>query len=149
MSRPEKSENGTSAARIMKLRGEPKAQLLISQGHALQVVADQAGVSERTLRRRLKDSEYQARVGQLRTDYLSEAVSKLAHSGTKAVDTLVELAESAQSENVRLGAAKAILEYAVSLGENLEVRQRISALEEVLYTHSGGLRIRREMSVDG
>jgi transposase len=138
-----------SQARIRKLRGEPKAQLLLSQGHSLKEVSEEAGVSERTLRRRLRDPEYEAEVGRLRADYLSEAVSKLARSSTIAVETLVELAVHAESENVRLGASKAILEFGVSLSENLEVRQRISALEEVLYTQAGDLRIRREVSVDG
>ena len=143
------SQSVRAEARFQKLRGEPKALLLISQGLTLNDVAGQVGVSDRTLRRRLRDPQYQARIGQLRADYMAEAVSKLAHASTTAVDTLIELATSANSETARLGAAKAILEYAVSVGENLEVRQRISALEEVLYSHSGDVKVRRQVTIDG
>ena len=143
------SETVPSIARIGKLRGEPKALLLISQGLPLGDVANQVGVSERTLRRRLSDPEYQAKIGKLRAEYLAEAVGMLTQSSTTAVTTLVELATTAKSETARLGAAKAILEYAVSIGENLEVRQRISALEEVFYRQSGDVHVRRQVTIDG
>jgi hypothetical protein len=56
------------------------------------------------------------------------AVGKLANASTRAVRTLTNLL-TAESESVRLGAARSILELGAKLRESAELEQRISELE--------------------
>ena len=63
-------------------------------------------------------------------------------------DPLIDLLD-ANSEHVRLGSAKAIVEYGLSLQEAVEVQRRIESLEE-LYVQQRTVRFNawREESVD-
>jgi len=55
----------------------------------------------------------------------------MAHAMSEAALTLRHLL-TAESESVRLGATRAILEHAIRLRETVELEQRILSLEEKL-----------------
>ena len=69
-----------------------------------------AGVSERTVRRRMTDPQFRSQVEAARTDLVSRAVGLAADSVVEAVETLRTLMVSAEGESVRLGAARALLQ---------------------------------------
>lgn len=75
--------------------------------------ARRAGVSERTVRRRLEDITFTELVETARGELLDRTVGKVADAATRGVETLEGLLD-ADSERVRLGAARALVELAMS-----------------------------------
>jgi hypothetical protein len=88
-----------------------------------------AGVGERTVYRRLDDPQFRRRIEQARAELVSQTVGRLTDASTAAVTTLRALLD-AESENVRLGASRAILELGRKLRESEELERRLAVLEE-------------------
>ena len=132
---------------IGELKGEPTAALAISSGSTIVEAAERAGISERTVRRRLDNPDYKVEISRLRGKLLDAAVGKLVAATTEAAATMQALLE-ADSEHVRLGAAKGILEFGLSLQEALETQTRITTLEE-LYVERRQQRIMTQESAAG
>ena len=103
----------------------------LAGGATVQEAARTAGVSESTAYRRLKEPAFCQRVAEARSEMIARAVGVLARGSTAAATTLALLLK-AESETVRLGAARSILELAVKLRETEELERRIGALEERL-----------------
>jgi hypothetical protein len=101
----------------------------LAGGATIESAAARAGVSERTARRRLDEPEFRKQVDEARREMLTRAVGKLADAGTEAAETLRKLLQ-AESESVRLGACRAILELGTRLREAEELERRLVALEE-------------------
>lgn len=116
----------------MAVRGRQSADsalvATLAAGSTVQEAAKQAGVSQRTAYRRLSDPRFRRRVAEARADMLACAVGALAEASTEAAATLRRLLE-ADSETVRLGACRAILELGVRLRESEQLEQRIATLE--------------------
>jgi HEAT repeat protein len=93
------------------------------------VAAETAGVSERTATRRWADPEFRRRVSVLRGELVGQALGRLADAMTSAANVLRQLL-AAESENVRLGAARSLLELGVKLRESVELEERLQSLEE-------------------
>jgi hypothetical protein len=71
----------------------------------------------------------EARTAGQRSEMTSRALGRLIDNMTSAADTLGFLSRRANSEQVRLGAARALLELGVKMRETVELEQRIAALE--------------------
>jgi hypothetical protein len=84
--------------------------LALAAGAGASQAAQQAGVSERTVRRRLEENAFRQRIAAMRSELVSRAVGRLSALGALSVDTLEGLLSS-QNENVRLGAARAALDF--------------------------------------
>src|SRR5262245_53289570 len=97
-----------------------------------------AGVSRRTVFRRLADPAFRAQVTEMRAEMARREAAMLTAAGMAAVKTLTILQESALSESVRLGAARATIELGCKLRENVEWDERLTALEGRLETLLGG-----------
>ncbi len=95
-------------------------------------VARQAGVSDRTLRRWLKQDAFRRQVEDARAELISSTVGRLADATTDAVATLQELLGTGNPPATRLGAARAILEMASRYRESEELEKRLAALEEAV-----------------
>ena len=93
--------------------------------------AIEAGVSERTVCRRLEDSGFRLELSKAWAQLVSQAIGMTSKNAASAVDTLVELL-SAESETVRLGAARAILEVGTRLRESAELEERLGHPESQL-----------------
>ena len=100
-------------------------------GATVEAAAKTANVSETTVYRRLRESEFRQRVAEARDEMVSRAVARLSATSTLAADTLRELLK-ARSETVRLGAARTVLELGMKLRETEDLAARIAALEETL-----------------
>lgn len=72
-----------------------------------------AGVSSRTVRRRMEEAEFRNEVIAARRERVDRIRAKLAASGETGVAVLAQLAESASSETVKLGAARALVQMAL------------------------------------
>lgn len=119
------------AGGYMTRRGDKALVPALARGETIARSAKAAGISERTVYRRLMDPEFKRRVQESRTRLLEQATGKLVGAAEGAIDTLVALLDS-RSDSVRLGAARAILVHLLRLKELSEFEGRLDALEEVL-----------------
>jgi AcrR family transcriptional regulator len=111
--------------------GADEALLLaLACGATKENAARKAGVSERTVYRRLKDRDFRQRLQALRTDMVQRAANVLTASSMEAVKTLLSLQDASVPNSVRLGAARAILEQGTRLRELADLEERLAALEQ-------------------
>ena len=78
--------------------------------------AASADIAERTAHRRLRDpkeqcDQWQAAIAAKRSEIVNEAAGRLTAHLTAAADALKELMANGESHNVRLGAARALLDF--------------------------------------
>jgi hypothetical protein len=109
-------------------KGDDALLLALASGKTLREAARAAGIGERTATRRLADPEFRRRITELRTEMVSRALGTMADGMSEAAQTLRSLLK-AQSESVRLGACRALLELGVNLREVVELEERFAALE--------------------
>ena len=100
----------------------------LAAGRTLQEAAETAGVSARTVSRRFTDPAFKARIQAICGETIGRALGRMADGMTIAADVLRELLK-AEAENVRLGAARALLDLGLKLREHTETEERIVALE--------------------
>jgi len=112
-----------------RAKGETLLIARLAAGATFTEAAKAAGVDERTVRRRWAEPEFRREVSAVRGELISSAVGRLSRHATKAVDVLAELMESAESETVRLSAARAVLTQVQELRSHTELEDRIAALE--------------------
>jgi hypothetical protein len=93
--------------------------------------AKAAGVSERTVARRLEGDDFRRDVAAARARLAAVVVTRAETLAGRAMDTLSDLLGDSNA-NVRLGAARAILTLAAEHGERAELAERLAALEAVL-----------------
>jgi hypothetical protein len=129
---PTMAENG-------RWKGDTALVLALAAGRTARAAARDAGLGERTVTRRLADSDFRRRVFELRAEMVRRALGKLAEGMAEAADTLRRLLR-AESESVRLGAARSILELGDRLWEGVEVAERLRAVEERLAADGEGTR---------
>jgi hypothetical protein len=111
----------------------------LAAGASAAAAAEKAGVSERTVRRRLEDPAFRARVDEARADLVRLAVGRLADVGALAGDTLAELVKAGPPA-VRLGAARSILEFMLRGAEVDTLARQVSDLKRQVEDLSRGNR---------
>jgi len=109
-------------------KGDAALIVALAGGATVRDAARRAHVGERTVYRRLDEPDFRRQVQDARADMVAQAVGKLADAATKAVETLSALLDG-ESESVRLGAARAILEIGTKLRDATEFETRLAALE--------------------
>jgi hypothetical protein len=109
--------------------------LALASGQTLRDAAPAAGVSERTAGRRWVDPAFRRRVSELRGEMVQRSLGRMADGMSEAADVLRKLL-AAESETVRLGAARSMLELGVKLRESVtfaeemaELRAAVEAIE--------------------
>jgi hypothetical protein len=102
--------------------------LAFAGGASASEAALRAGVSERTAYRRLLDPQFQQLIAQARDKLIDDALGQLADASVTAVQTLRALC-TAESETVRLGAARSLLELTMRLREHVDFGARVASLE--------------------
>jgi hypothetical protein len=117
-------------------KGETALLLALAAGETVRDAAKAANIGERTATRRVADPAFRLRLAEVRGDLFRQAQDRLAGAMTAAADTLRNLL-SARSENVRLGAARTIIELGVKVRDALEMEERMSAVESRLASTGG------------
>jgi 3-hydroxyisobutyrate dehydrogenase-like beta-hydroxyacid dehydrogenase len=117
--------------------GDDELVLTLACGASVDSAAQKAGLSRRTVYRRLEDSAFRARVAETRAEMVRRTAAVLTAVGLTAVKTLTTLQESAVSESVRLGAARATIELGCKMRETVEWGDRLAAIEKCLETILG------------
>lgn len=103
----------------------------LAAGATRSEAAAAAGVSERTLYRRMGDPEFRALVSECRARITADVLSGAAGLAGRAVARLGVLLDD-DNPHVSLGAARTILTVAADFGERSELAERLAALEAVL-----------------
>jgi hypothetical protein len=98
-------------------------------GATIENAASAAGISRSTAHRRLNDPGFQDRLRAIRGDLVQRTAGILAAASTMAVKTLLSLQKESVAPNVRLGAARAILEIGSKMREAVEMEERFAVLE--------------------
>lgn len=103
--------------------------MALACGATIDGAARQAGVSEKTVRRRINDPAFKGELQKLRGEMLQRTVGQLTAASTEAVRTLVLLQQPSNPGTVRLGAARAVLEVGMKIREAADFEVRLAALE--------------------
>ena len=82
----------------------------LARGATQSRAAQESGLSPRTVRRRLADVGFRAKVATARSEMIGRAAGTVAAAATTALKTLVDLMSSGKSETARLQAAKTIVD---------------------------------------
>lgn len=114
-----------------RTRADDTVALGLAQGLPLATVAEQSGVSVRTISRRLADPVFRQRVSQLRRDALAAAAGQLSAAAVEATARLRQLVQSTDGK-IALGAARAVLEFAKSLGETVDLAAEVEELRRLV-----------------
>jgi hypothetical protein len=120
-----------------KRKADADLLLALACGASPENAAQKAGLSRRTVYRRLADPAFRAQVAEVRAEMVRRAAGMFTAAGMAAIKTLTTLQESATSESVRLGAARATIELGCKLRETAEWAERLAALEGHLETLLG------------
>jgi len=95
--------------------------------------AELAGVAYRTLCRWLTQDQFRAALAQAESNAVDTAARRLAGLGAEAIDVISLVLLTAQSENVALRAAQAVLDNLLKLREQHALEKRLAALEAQVY----------------
>ena len=109
-------------------RVQEQAILALLTRPSIPEAAEVCGIGEATLWRWMQEPEFRDRYRQARRQVLEGAIASLQQAAGEAATTLRTLLK-AESESVRLGAARAILDQATRGADLLDLEARIAALE--------------------
>lgn len=104
--------------------------LALAAGDSIAAAAAKAGMGERTAYRRLADPAFRERIQRLRGEMIGQALGRLAAGMTEAAGVLRALLR-AESESVRLGAARSLLDLGVKLRESVELQSKVDENESL------------------
>jgi hypothetical protein len=121
-----------------KKKADAELVLALACGASPESAAQKSRLSRRTVYRRLADPAFRGQVDAMRAEILRRSVGMLTAASLGAIKTFTTLQESATSESVRLGAARATIELGCKLRETAEWGERLAALEGQLATLLGG-----------
>jgi Bacterial regulatory proteins, lacI family len=108
--------------------------LALACGATIENAARQAGVSDTTVQRRLKEPEFLAKVQDAKQEMVERTARMLTAAALESVKTLLDLQSKDQPPSVRHSAARTIIEFGVKLRENAELFARVAVLEAQLAT---------------
>ena len=118
-------------ARRGRHNADPTLIVALAAGLTNRQAAKEAGVSERTVVRRLGDPKFRQQIVEARSATVEQASARLTAASLMAIQTQLQLL-GAGSERVRLGTARAILEMGVKFRETEELEAKIRAFQERL-----------------
>ena len=99
-------------------------------GASVANAARQCGISERTVYRRLAEPGFKRRLQEVRADIMQRTLDVLSAGALESAKTLLALQKDLVAAQVRLGAARTVLELGLKLREQADLERRLQALEE-------------------
>ena len=108
------AENGVQKTAYIYRKGDALLIPALASGETVQGAAKIAGIGERTATRRLTDPAFRAEVQRIQHEMVDKVAGLLSDGANEAAKKLKELL-SAQSENVQLGAARALVDFSYDL----------------------------------
>jgi hypothetical protein len=116
--------------------------LALAEGCTVEEAAKRARVSVATVYRRRREPAFRAAVNEARRELWVSAVGQLTTATTEAAATLRDLLHSPMDQ-VRVAAARSILEHAAKGIDTVELEERLRVVEERLAAQQlqGGRRV--------
>jgi hypothetical protein len=119
-------------SRKRRNRGDEVLVTALACGATVEGAARKAGLSVRTVYRRLADPDFQERLRQERAELVRRATGLLTAASLESVRTLVDLQGAALPPAARLGAARAVIGLGMKLREEADLAERVAELERRL-----------------
>lgn len=95
--------------------------------------AKAAGLSSKTIRKYFNDPEFQAEYKRAFGNLVDNATRQAQRNLVPAVSTLQEIMQDkAQNGQIRVSAARSLLEFTLKLSERVDILERLDKLEESL-----------------
>lgn len=116
-------------------KGNETLLLALACGASQETAAQKAGVSRRTVVRRLEDPAFRKQLNAIRVDIVQRLTGTLTAGALEAAKTLLALLASSVPPSTRLGAAKTIIELGAKLREETDLAERLRDLEEQMAKH--------------
>jgi hypothetical protein len=110
----------------------PELIRALACGASPEAAAQKAGVSARTVYRRLADPAFRAAVGRERAELVDRAVGMSAAGTLASIKRLTVLQDAANSEAVQASAARSLIDAHCKLRQVAEQQARLEALEAQL-----------------
>jgi hypothetical protein len=120
-----------------KRGADGKLLLALACGATAEAAARQAGVSESTVRRRLRDDAFVRKLHKVRAEMHLRVADQLTAASTEGVRTMVQLMKETNSGSVRLGAARSVVELSTKVRETADLAIRLAELEQRLEQADG------------
>ena len=96
----------------------------------LEAAATQCGISVRQLYERRQNPDFVRKLTEAQTEALATTTRYLQHATGSAANVLVDIAETpGRPAQVRISAARAVLDMAAKFNEIVDVQARLEALE--------------------
>jgi hypothetical protein len=92
--------------------------------------AKETKLSEKTLRRWLKDPDFTEAYEAAKHECLSHATGRLQEATSKAITTLTNVMSNSELPGAQVSAARTVLEFAFRAVEQHELERRLAALEQ-------------------
>lgn len=99
----------------------------LTSGETVKRAAELAGISKRTVFRRMSDSAFMAQLRTTRRQFTTVTLGRLANASSEAVNTLMDLLAD-ESASIRLSAARALLSQCANW-ESQDLTDRIDEIE--------------------
>jgi hypothetical protein len=125
-----------------KRGADGKLLLALACGATAEAAARQAGVSESTVRRRLKEPAFVVQLNKTRAEMHLRVADQLTAASTEGVRTMVQLMKEINSGSVRLGAARSVVELSTKVRETADLAIRLADLEQRLEEQADKMRTR-------
>jgi hypothetical protein len=122
---------------FVRLEKDSTLAMALASGESVGTAAEQAGVTDRTVRRKLATPEFRRQVAELRAELMSRALDHMTKNMTRAADVLAGLLDE-QNPAMRLRAARSLLTLGLRLRDSIDLNDRIRDLEEELARKTGG-----------
>lgn len=113
-------------------RADPIILATLVCGATAEQAGAKAGVSARTVRRRLRSPAFRRKLNRLRTELQMRTADQLSAAGTEAVRTMLRLMNPSAPPNTQLGAARSVVELGMKSREHVDLCVRLSELEQRL-----------------
>jgi hypothetical protein len=110
---------------------DPLLALALASGVSTAAAADQTGISQRTVERRLADPAFRRQVAEFRGQLIATALGRLADNMTRAADAVAALLD-APDPGLRLRAARALFSFGLRLRDSVDLGDRVRELEAEL-----------------
>ena len=110
-----------------------KALLALLTNPTREKAAEAAGITSKTLRGYLADPEFQAEYKKAFAGLVEDATRKVQQTLEPAVAVLREIMEdSGENGQVRVSAARSVLEYGLKMTEQTDIMTRLQELEAAM-----------------
>ena len=101
----------------------------LAAGSTAAEAARSAGISLRTVRRRLSDPAFVGQIDEAKADLLGQVLDRISGAAVAAVETLMNLMDPSTPSATRLGAARAVLDCSVRLRGERDLQRHLAEME--------------------